>query len=1574
MNRTAMKRLGILLAVLAALALSLSPTGAPVSAQIDVTEVPPNWSLVPSGLQEGDQFRLLFISSAHRNASPSEIATYNTWIQARAANGHTDIQDYSSSFRAVGSTEDMDARDNTGTTYTSSDKGVAIYWLNGNKVADDYEDFYDEDWDEESSMKNESGTAESGVSAWTGSDHDGTEMFQGTPETSRALGNSNNAWVRFGKTDSASHGPLSGATANRSNSKRIYGLSGVFEVVAASNDDRATLMALYDSAGGANWDDNTNWNTSAALDTWHGVTTDTDGRVTRLDIRLNNLVGQIPDELGDLSELEYLDLRSNYLNGQIPSSLGNLNQLTFLSLHTNQLRGPIPDALGNLKNLELVRFAGNSLTECVPEGLNYLLTAPDYNNDPAHDFIGVDANGDGDYDDADDTPGLGLLFCGVGELAALELSGVALNPAFTSRRETYTTTVPYDVVSTTVTAELNLAEDAFTIKKDGNIYTSGDAVPLIAGSSSPNVITIEVAVADSTITKTYTVVVTRKDRARELVRVPSNWSLIPDGFGPGEQFRLLFVTSEERYATSSSIADYDAFVREQAVQGHASIQSHSSKFRVVGSTEGFGARGHTGTTDVGVPIYYLNGEKIADNYNDFYDGSWDSIEPRDENGDVLTIVVVWTGTQSDGTCSINCLGSQFTITGRPKFQDDGLYGGIRYSGFVERFYALSPIFMVGGLPQATLKDSFKPPGSDLNGIWSDGTTIWVVDDEFHDDVPDTIRAYRKSDQTRDDEKDITGRTMKAAGNVKPRGIWSDGMTMWVADPSDNKIYAYRMSDKSRDPDKDFDILSDNHDPRADLFIRADNTRTWLDNTNPHGIWSDGATMWVTNTLIVSTDRIYAYRMNDWSRDGARDLILPTHDADARKDNKFPRHIWSDGTDLYVSDGYSDRIFVYSLPRGSSAQQNQALRAPGQPQKLGVTRRGVDEMTLNWDPPDSDGGSAITSYTVAYEPDDSSSKSTRRTSRSHIESQESHTDTSLESTQVTTTGTSFTVTGLTGGTEYAFRVIATNDVGDGPPSDEVLGTPLEPPPLEAEFPSSPFSSWTHSGTDDRPQVVVAFSRPVASFTASTPSVSVVGGAPLSGQAHEEPGLENAYLFFLDPAGTDAIQFNLVPNEPCDSGGICAKDGTTLSVVPLTHTILGPATENTPATGAPTITGTAQVGRTLTADISGIEDDDGVANAVFTYQWLADDAEIAGADGSSYTLADADENKAIKARVSFTDDEGNAESLTSEATTAVVSAAGPLAGFTLVDASDQTVVGSLTDGAALTLEDPANGSYGIRVDTETGAEIGSVRLELSGAKTVSRTENHAPYSLYGDDNDGLHGEGLPAGAYTLRATAYSESGLSGDDLGTLEVSLTVADSPAEVEENTPATGTPTISGTAQVGETLTASVGDIGDDDGIANAEFSYQWLADGAEITDATGGSYTLVDADAGKAIKVRASFTDDEGNAESLTSAATAVVAEAEPTEPPPKPTNLTARVNGDGSITLSWEAPDDDSVTGYQILRRRPTQGEDTLLVYVEDTGSTATTYTDTNVTAGVRHVYRVKAINSAGVGAQSSYVNPTP
>ena len=92
------------------------------------------------------------------------------------------------------------------------------------------------------------------------------------------------------------------------------------------------------------------------------------------------------------------------------------------------------------------------------------------------------------------------------------------------------------------------------------------------------------------------------------------------------------------------------------------------------------------------------------------------------------------------------------------------------------------------------------------------------------------------------------------------------------------------------------------------------------------------------------------------------------------------------------------------------------------------------------------------------------------------------------------------------------------------------------------------------------------------------------------------------------------------------------------------------------------------------------------------------------------------------------------------------------------------------------------------------------------------------------------------------------------------------------NTPATGAPTISGTAQVGETLTASTSDIDDADGMSGAVFIYQWLANGADIVGATSSSYTLVDADKGKTIQVKVSFRDDKNNRETLTSAATAAV------------------------------------------------------------------------------------------------------
>ena len=116
--------------------------------------------------------------------------------------------------------------------------------------------------------------------------------------------------------------------------------------------------------------------------------------------------------------------------------------------------------------------------------------------------------------------------------------------------------------------------------------------------------------------------------------------------------------------------------------------------------------------------------------------------------------------------------------------------------------------------------------------------------------------------------------------------------------------------------------------------------------------------------------------------------------------------------------------------------------------------------------------------------------------------------------------------------------------------------------------------------------------------------------------------------------------------------------------------------------------------------------------------------------------------------------------------------PLTGFSLLDASTQTVLATLTDGAIVEVADLENGSYAIRADLAHGESVGSMKLELTGTKTVTKTENLAPYSLYGDNGeDALRGEALPEGSYTLSATAYSDSNLGGDELGTLEVSFIV-----------------------------------------------------------------------------------------------------------------------------------------------------------------------------------------------------------
>ena len=154
------------------------------------------------------------------------------------------------------------------------------------------------------------------------------------------------------------------------------------------------------------------------------------------------------------------------------------------------------------------------------------------------------------------------------------------------------------------------------------------------------------------------------------------------------------------------------------------------------------------------------------------------------------------------------------------------------------------------------------------------------------------------------------------------------------------------------------------------------------------------------------------------------------------------------------------------------------------------------------------------------------------------------------------------------------------------------------------------------------------------------------------------------FSISRAGV--LTFKTPPGyeNPADSNGdnvyrvtIHVSNGTsTGALLDVAINITDTEDPNSPATGQPSISGTAQVGETLTASTSGISDADGLTNATFSYQWVSNDGssdtDISGATSSTYTLVAADEGKTIKVKVSFTDDAGNEETLTGSITVAVV----------------------------------------------------------------------------------------------------------------------------------------------------------------------------------------------------------------------------------------------------------------------------------------------------------------------------------
>ena len=316
------------------------------------------------------------------------------------------------------------------------------------------------------------------------------------------------------------------------------------------------------------------------------------------------------------------------------------------------------------------------------------------------------------------------------------------------------------------------------------------------------------------------------------------------------------------------------------------------------------------------------------------------------------------------------------------------------------------------------------------------------------------------------------------------------------------------------------------------------------------------------------------------------------------------------------------------------------QVPDEPNAPDVSAQDSTSLAVAWTEPASDGGSAITGYKVQW--------------KEAADSWETPEDVS----EAAVPGTSHTITGLTDGTEYSVRVLAINDVGESLPSEDGSGTPRETVPPELSEASVDGAALTLAFSEDLTETplpaVTTFTVTVGQDARGVDSLEISGSTVTLTLASAVTSSDQVSVSYTVPTDAAAARLKDLSDNPAESFADQAVTNNTAAAQRRSRQ----QQENSPATGSPTISGTAQVGETLTASTTDISDTDGLTKVSYAYQWTANDgtsdSDIADATTSTYTLVPSDVGKTIKVKVTFTDDAGNGELLPSAATAAVAAA--------------------------------------------------------------------------------------------------------------------------------------------------------------------------------------------------------------------------------------------------------------------------------------------------------------------------------
>ena len=362
--------------------------------------------------------------------------------------------------------------------------------------------------------------------------------------------------------------------------------------------------------------------------------------------------------------------------------------------------------------------------------------------------------------------------------------------------------------------------------------------------------------------------------------------------------------------------------------------------------------------------------------------------------------------------------------------------------------------------------------------------------------------------------------------------------------------------------------------------------------------------------------------------------------------------------------------------------------PGAPTGLTATASGTTQIDLSWSAPASTGGSAITGYKIEVSPDGTSG----------------WTD---QVANTNSTATTYAHTGLAGGDTRHYRVSAINANGAGTASNVDSAT------TGATAPGAPTGlTATASGAT---QINLSWSAPASTggsaITGYKIEVSPNGTSGWTDQVANTNSTATTYAHTGLAAG-DTRHYRVSAINAVGTSDASDSDDTTT------------ASPNTAATGAPTITGTAAVGQPLAVDLTGIADADGLTSVSYAYQWIrvnGTEADIAGENSTTYTLVDADLGTTLKVKVSFTDDAGNSETLTSAAT-ATVGAAGNTAAT-----GAPTITGTAEVGETLTAV-----TTGIAdADGLTSVSYAYQWIRVNGTEADIAGENSSTYTLVDAD---------------------------------------------------------------------------------------------------------------------------------------------------------------------------------------------------------------------------------------------------